>query len=212
MRADLHIHSMHSPDSKTTAEQIIAQCKKAGIDCVAVTDHNTIAGSLEVKRLAPFKVIVSSEIHTSDGEIIGYFLEKEIPKSLSAKETVRLIKEQGGLVGIPHPFDHRSGSGIERSALYEILPDVDIIEVFNARCKSQDLNNMARDLAIKHKLLASAGSDAHTPGEIGRTYVEMPDFTDKEEFLKALAQGKITGHAAPPWVHVQSTWAKIRKR
>jgi predicted metal-dependent phosphoesterase TrpH len=212
MKADLHIHSMHSPDSKTTAEQIIAQCQKFGIDCVAITDHNTIAGSVELKRIAPFKVIVSSEIHTSDGEIIGYFLEKELPKSLSAKETVRLIKEQGGLVGIPHPFDHRSGSGIERSALDEILPDVDIIEVFNARCGSQDLNNMARDLAAKHKLLASAGSDAHTPGEIGRTYVEMPDFADKTGFLQALAQGKITGHASPPWVHVQSTWAKIRKK
>jgi hypothetical protein len=212
MKADLHIHSIHSPDSNSTPEQIIAQCKKTGIDCIAVTDHNTIAGSLEVKRIAPFKVIVSSEIHTSDGEIIGYFLEKEIPKKLSAKETVRLIKKQGGLVGIPHPFDHRSGSGIERSALYEILPDVDIIEVFNARCRSQDLNNMARDLAAKHKLMASAGSDAHTPGEIGKTYVEMPDFTDKTGFLKALAQGKITGHAATPWVHVQSTWAKIRKK
>ena len=212
MRADLHIHSMHSPDSKSTPEQIIAQCQKAGIDCVAITDHNTIAGSLELKRIAPFKVIVSSEIHTGEGEIIGYFLEKEIPKKLSAKETVRLIKEQGGLVCIPHPFDDLRGSAIERSALYEILPEVDIIEIFNARCLYSYHNNMARDLAAKHKLPASAGSDAHTPGEIGRTYVEMPDFVDKEGFLKALAQGKITGHASPPWVHVQSTWAKIRKK
>jgi predicted metal-dependent phosphoesterase TrpH len=212
MRADLHIHSMHSPDSKSTPEQIIAQCQKTGIDCVAITDHNTIAGSLEVKRIAPFKVIVSSEIHTGDGEVIGYFLEKEIPKRLSAKETVRLIKEQGGLVCVPHPFDELRGSAIERNVLYEIIQDVDIIEVFNARCMYSYHNNMARDLAAKRKLLASAGSDAHTLGEIGRTYVEMPDFTDKEGFLKALAQGKIIGHAAPPWVHVQSTWAKIRKK
>jgi predicted metal-dependent phosphoesterase TrpH len=212
MRADLHIHSMHSPDCKTTAEQIIAQCQKAGIDCVAITDHNTIAGSLELKRIAPFKVIVSSEIHTCEGEVIGYFLEKEIPKKLSAKETVRLIKEQGGLVCVPHPFDDLRGSAIERSALYEILPEVDIIEVFNARCLYSYHNTMARDLAAKHKLPASAGSDAHTPGEIGKTYVGMSDFSDKTGFLEALAQGKITGHAAQPWVHVQSTWAKIRKK
>ena len=212
MRADLHIHSMHSPDSKSTPEQIIAQCQKAGIDCVAITDHNTIAGSLELKRIAPFKVIVSSEIHTGEGEVIGYFLEKEIPRKLSAKETVRLIKEQGGLVCIPHPFDDLRGSAIERSALYEILPEVDIIEIFNARCLYSYHNNMARDLAAKHKLPASAGSDAHTLGEIGRTYVEMSDFADKTGFLEALAQGKITGHAAQPWVHVQSTWAKIRKK
>ena len=212
MKADLHIHSMHSPDSKTTAEQIVAQCQKAGIDCVAITDHNTIAGSLELKRIAPFKVIVSSEIHTGEGEVIGYFLEKEIPKRLSAKETVRLIKEQGGLVCVPHPFDDLRGSAIERNVLYEILPEVDIIEVFNARCLYSYHNNLARDLAAKHKLPASAGSDAHTPGEIGRTYVEMSDFEDKTGFLEVLMQGKITGHAAPPWVHVQSTWAKIRKK
>ncbi len=212
MRADLHIHSMCSPDSKTTPEQIVSRCKKVGIDCVAITDHDTIAGAIEVKRIAPFTVIVSSEIHTRDGEIIGYFLEKEIPGKLPVAETVRLIKEQGGLVCVPHPFDGLRGSAIERSALLEILPDVDIIEIFNARCMYRYQNNMARDLAAKHKLPASAGSDAHTLNEIGGTYVEMPDFADKTGFLKALAQGKITGHAAPPWVHAQSTWAKIRKK
>lgn len=212
MKADLHVHSTYSPDSNSTAEQIVAQCQKVGIDCIAVTDHNTIAGALELKRIAPFRVVVGSEIHSGDGEIIGYFLEKEIPKKLPAKETVRLIKAQGGLVCIPHPFDDMRGSAIERHVLYEILPNIDIIEIFNARCLYSYQNNMARDFAAKQKLFASAGSDAHTLNEIGRTYVEMPDFTDKDSFLKALEQGKVTGHAAPPWVHVQSTWTKLRKK
>jgi predicted metal-dependent phosphoesterase TrpH len=211
MRCDLHIHTMHSPDSKTTPEQIIARCKETGIDCIAVTDHNTIAGSLEMKRVAPFKVIVSSEIHTRDGEVIGYFLSEEIPGKLPALETVRLIKQQGGLVCVPHPFDTMRGSAIERHALDEILSVVDIIEVFNARSINRRHNTMARRFAAQHKLTASAGSDAHTPDEIGTTYVEMPDFDGKEGFLKSLAQGKIIGKSSSPLVHLSSTWAKIRK-
>ena len=211
MRCDLHLHTMYSPDSKTTPEQIIAHCKETGIDCIAVTDHDTIKGAVELKRLAPFKVIVSSEIHTRDGEVIGYFLSEEIPGKLSAIETVKLIKQQGGLVCVPHPFDALRGSAIERRALDEILPEVDIIEVFNARSLYRHHNTMARQFADRHKLLASAGSDAHTPDEIGTTYVEMPDFEGKDDFLKALAQGNIVGQPSSPLVHMRSTWARIRK-
>ena len=211
MRCDLHIHTRYSPDSKTTPEQVISRCKETGIDCIAVTDHNTIAGSVELKRLAPFEVIVSSEIHTKDGEVIGYFLSEEIPGKLSALETVRLIKQQGGLVCVPHPFDVLRGSAIERRALDEILSEVDIIETFNARSFYRRYNTMARRFAAQHKLPSSAGSDAHTPDEIGKTYVEMPNFDGKEGFLKALAEGKITGKSSSPLVHLSSTWAKIRK-
>jgi len=211
MRCDLHTHSMYSPDSKTTPEQIISRCKETGIDCIAVTDHDTIAGAVELKRVAPFKVIVSSEIHTRDGEVIGYFLSEEIPGKLPALETVKLIRQQGGLVCVPHPFDVLRGSAIERQALDEILPEVDIIEIFNARSIRRRHNAMARQFAAQHKLLASAGSDAHTPVEIGRTYVEMPDFDGKDGFLASLAQGKIVGHYSSILVHINSTWTRIRK-
>jgi len=211
MRCDLHIHTMYSPDSKTTPDQIVSRCKKVGIDCIAVTDHNTIAGALKMQRVAPFKVIVGSEIHTKDGEVIGYFLSEDIPGKLPVLETVRLIKKQGGLVCVPHPFDTLRGSAIERSSLDEILPEVDIIEIFNARSIYRHQNTMARQFAVQHNLLASAGSDAHTPDEIGRTYVEMPEFDGKDGFRNALAQGKIVGHSSSLWVHISSSWAKIRK-
>lgn len=211
IRCDLHIHSMYSPDSKTTPEQIISRCKETGIDCIAVTDHNTIKGSIDLKRLAPFKVIVSSEIHTRDGEVIGYFLSEEIPGKLPALETVKLIKQQGGLVCVPHPFDRLRGSAIERSALDEILHEVDIIEIFNARSFYRRFNTMARRFALQHKLPASAGSDAHTPDEIGTTYVEMPDFDGKDGFLESLAHGRIVGKSSSPLVHLNSTFARIRK-
>jgi predicted metal-dependent phosphoesterase TrpH len=210
IRADLHIHTIYSGDSKSRLEQIIARCNDVGINCIAVTDHNTIAGAVKVQQMAPFKVIVGEEIHTASGEVIGYFMTQEIPGRLPVAETVRRIKEQGGLVAVPHPFDRLRGSAIQRPALESILPDVDIIEVLNARSFLKHYNAMAERFAQKHGLVASAGSDAHTLGEIGRTYVEMPDFDSRDDFLKALAQGKIMGQVSPRIVHLKSTWAKLK--
>ena len=210
IKADLHIHSAYSGDSRSQPEQIVAHCNAIGINCIAVTDHNTIAGALEIQKLAPFKVITGEEIHTSSGEVIGYYLYEEIPKGLPVKETVRRIKEQGGLVGIPHPFDQLRGSSIRVRALEGILPEVDIIEVLNARCILHRSNLKAGRFAVEHGLLASAGSDAHTIDEIGSAYVEMPDFDSQDEFLEALSSGKIVGKLSSRWVHLRSSWAKIR--
>jgi predicted metal-dependent phosphoesterase TrpH len=211
IQADLHLHTIYSGDSRSQVEQIIARCNKVGINCIAVTDHNTIAGAMEMRKIAPFKVIVGEEIHTASGEVIGYFMTQEIPGRLPVAETVRRIKEQGGLVAVPHPFDRLRGSAIQRSALEGILPDVDIIEILNARSILQRYNTMAEQLARKHGLAASAGSDAHTLGEIGAAYVEMPDFNGKDDFLQALRQGKIMGQVSPRIVHLKSTLAKIRR-
>jgi predicted metal-dependent phosphoesterase TrpH len=211
IRADLHLHTIYSGDSRSQLEQVIARCSDVGINCIAVTDHNTIAGAVEIRKIAPFKVIVGEEIHTSNGEVIGYFLTQEIPGRLSVAETVRRIREQGGLVAVPHPFDRLRGSAIQRPALEAILPDIDIIEVLNARSILKRYNAMAERFARKHGLVASAGSDAHTLGEIGRAYVEMPDFDGRDSFLKALAQGKIMGQVSPRIVHLKSTLAKIRR-
>jgi predicted metal-dependent phosphoesterase TrpH len=211
IKADLHIHTIYSGDCNTSLEQTIDRCLDVGMDCIAVTDHNTIAGAVELKRIAPFTVIVGNEIETSTGEVIGYFLVEEIPKGLPAAETARIIKEQGGLVCIPHPFDRLRRSTIQRQTLEEILPFIDIIEVLNSRLLLQRHVIMAERFAKDHRLLASAGSDAHMPGHIGTAYVEMPQFSDKDQFLTALAEGKIRGRRSNPWSHVGSTWAKLGK-
>ena len=211
IRADLHVHTIYSGDCNTSLEQTVARCLDIGIDCIAVTDHNTIAGAVELKRIAPFAVIVGNEIETSTGEVIGYFLEEEIPKGLPAAETARMIKEQGGLVCIPHPFDRLRRSTIHRQTLEELLPFIDIIEVLNSRLLLQRHVIMAERFAQAHGLLVSAGSDAHMPGHIGTAYVEMPQFSDKDQFLTALAEGKSRGRRSNPWAHVGSTWAKLGK-
>jgi predicted metal-dependent phosphoesterase TrpH len=211
IKADLHIHTIYSGDCNTSLERIIARCLEVGINCIAITDHNTIAGALEMKRIAPFQVIVGDEIETSTGEIIGYFLSEEIPRGLPAEETARMIKEQGGLVCIPHPFDRLRRSTIHRQSLEELLPYIDIIEVLNSRLLLNRYSIMAERFAQAHRLPASAGSDAHTPGQIGTAYVEIPEFNGRDQFLTALAQGRVMGRRATPWAHFGSTWVKLGK-
>lgn len=211
IKADLHIHTTYSMDCAMTLEQIIARCLKIGINCLAITDHNTIAGALRMKEIAPFPIIVGEEILTSGGEIIGLFLSQEIPSKLSIEETISLIKAQDGLVCIPHPYDRLRLSMFRNQVFESIMPEVDIIEVFNARSLSPNSSARARHLVRKYDKLASAGSDAHTPSEIGNAYVEIPEFNGKDEFLASLAQGKISGNKSSPTVHFASTWARLRK-
>jgi predicted metal-dependent phosphoesterase TrpH len=212
IKADLHIHTVYSMDCTMSLEQIIARCLKVGINCLAVADHNAIAGALKMKEIAPFFIIVSEEILTLDGEIIGMFLSQEIPSKLSMEETIARIKAQDGLVCIPHPCDRLRLSVFRDQVFEHIMPEVDIIEVFNARSLSPGSSIRARQLAQKYGKLASAGSDAHTPPEIGNAFVEMPEFNSKEEFLTSLAKGKIFGNKSKPTVHFSSIWARFKKR
>lgn len=193
-------------------EQIIDRSLKIGINCLAVTDHTTIEGALRLKEIASFPIIVGEEILTTGGEIIGLFLTTEIPGGLSPEETVRRIKSQGGLVCIPHPYDALRLSASRDSMFESLMPEIDIIEVFNARCLLPSATDKAWQLAQKYGKPMSAGSDAHSPQEIGNAYVEMPPFSDKETFITSLGQGKIGGSRSSPIVHFHSTWARLKKQ
>ena len=213
LKADFHIHSHFSPDSEMSPERIVARCLQAGLDCIAVTDHNSIEGSLAVRRLAPFMVIVGEEVGSADGEITGLFLQEAIPRGLPAVETARRIKAQGGLVSIPHPFDRFRREVISRRALDEVLGYIDIVEVFNARNSMDADNRKANEFAREHGLLASAVTDSHTPMELGRTYVELPDFDGTPDgFKEALAGARLVARRISPLIHVATTLTKIKKR
>jgi len=160
-------------------------------------------------EMAPDLVIVGEEIRTSVGEIIAYFLEEEVPKGLPLQEAIARVREQGGVVGVPHPLDRLRREAMGLTRLLTVIEQVDMLEVFNARTVFPSDNRRARDLARERGLLATAGSDAHIPCEIGRAYVEMPAFNDKDEFLRSLAQGQIVGHLTSPLIHLASTWAKL---
>jgi hypothetical protein len=192
-------------------EQIVERCLKLGINCIAVADHNTIAGALKLREIASFKIIVAEEILTPVGEIMGLFLSEKISQGLSPQETISRIRSQGGLVAIPHPFGRSLPWNANMLTSTEILPQVDIIETFNSRTPFSSSIAKARKLAEEQGKAASAGSDAHTLGEIGQAYVEMPEFDGPDDFLNSLAQGKIFGQKSSYLAHFASTWARIRK-
>jgi len=213
LKADLHVHTRYSKDSTSPTEKVVQRCIELGINCVAITDHDCIGGALEVKGIAPFKVIVGEEVLTSSGEIIGLFLTEEIPPHLSAKETVARIKSQGGLVCIPHPFDRfRPHSRLHRDALERIMPDVDLVEVFNSRTLLKRDIARAVELARSYGLPGTAGSDAHVTQEIGRAYIEIPEFNDAGQFKTALLQGVISGRRTSPLIHLYNVRNRLIKR
>jgi hypothetical protein len=202
LKADLHVHTRYSEDSLSPPEKIVQHCLKVGINCLAITDHDEISGAFEVKRIAPFKVIVGEEILTNRGEIIGYFLSEKIPPRLSPEETVAQIKAQGGLACIPHPFDRfRSGAKLRNHTLEKIIANIDLIEVFNSRTMLLRDSARALELARRHDLPATAGSDAHIVQEVGSTYMEIPEFNDAEQFRQALRQGQVFGHRTSFFIH-----------
>ena len=213
LKVDLHTHTHFSPDSEATPEAIVARCLEVGLGCIAVTDHNTIDGALAVQRLAPFPIIVGEEIRSADGEIIGLFLQEPVPRGLPAAETARLIKAQGGLVSIPHPFDRFRRAVIGEAGLREVLPYADIVEVFNARNTFESSDRRAAALAQRHGLLRSAVSDAHTPYELGRAYVEMREFDlTPNDLIAALAEGRPAGLRTTPLIHCLTTMTKLKRR
>ncbi|MFC2000369.1 PHP domain-containing protein [Chloroflexota bacterium] len=211
LKADLHIHTEYSFDCATSLQTIIHRCQKKGVGCVAVADHGTIVGALKLKEIAPFIVVVAEEVLTPMGEIMGMFLTEEVPSGISVDEAIARIKEQGGLVCLPHPFDYVRGLNQKLQTMESLASHVDVVEVYNARALpiiSSD--RKARRFAQQHGLLCSAGSDAHTPGEIGHAYVEMPEFSTSEEFRVALAQGMIRGRRSCPTVHALSMWQTMK--
>ncbi len=211
LKADLHIHTKYSMDCNSNLEDIISRCLKVGINCIAIADHGNIEGALQLQNMAPFKVIIAEEILTPKGEIMGMFLKESIPSGLSLDEAIRRIKAQNGLINVPHPFDNFRGSGLGNH-IEEISDRVDVVEVFNARSPFPWGQSRARAFADKYNLPASAGSDAHTINEIGKTFIEMPTFDDSNGFLESLAKGEIHGHRTNPLCHFRSLWARLNKQ
>ncbi len=221
MKADLHTHTICSKDSLTRPADLVVACVRRGVDVVAVTDHNAIAGALAAREVAEQMraagqeaplVIVGEEIMTTAGEIMGLFLSEFIPPGLSPQETIQGIREQGGFVTVPHPFDRLRRGPMMTRVLEVIWPHIDAIETRNARTTFVSDNERARAFAVGHGLLQTAGSDAHISGEVGRCFVELPSFDDVEGFRQALARGTIGGRPSSPLIHLHSTFARLRKR
>jgi len=212
VRADLHIHTKYSVCSSISIKSLIKACKRRGIDYVAITDHNTISGAIEADKSASrtgIKVIIGEEIRTRGGEIIGLFLNEKIKPHFSPEETVDRIKEQGGIVYVPHLFDRLRRSRLKVNDDDNFWKKVDIIEVFNSRCLFSADNVAAKSFARKLEKIYGAGSDAHTELEIGNSFVLIDDFNSTRTFLRSLKKGRIVGTKSPLFVHAFTKILKI---
>ncbi len=214
LRLDLHVHTRFSKDSAAPIASVVNRCQRAGLGPVAVTDHGTIRGALEVRSIAPFPVIIGEEIKSTAGDIIGLFLRQQVPGGLSPLETVRRVKDQGGVVVVPHPFCRLRPSALDDQALLEILPLVDLIEGYNARTVLPGDNNRGLAFAREHSLPTVACSDAHSALELGSTYTEVP----AEEFdgtpqglVRAVRAGQMVGRRPNPLLLLAPGYAKLRK-
>ncbi len=189
---DLHMHTDHSYDCATPVEVLLAEARSRGLGAIAVTDHNEISGALDARAKAQgVKVIVAEEVKTADqGEVIGLFIERKIERGKTLQETIAEIKRQGGLVYVPHPFD-RMHSVPDYEHLLDVLDDVDAIEVFNPRVAITEYNEEALRFALKYRIPAGAGSDAHVPQGLGSVRIRMRDFDGPEEFMESLRDADI---------------------
>ena len=178
-----------------------------------MTDHNTIDGALEAHRLAPDLVIVGEEIETeTGGELIAYFVQETVPPHLPIQETIHRLREQGAVISISHPLDSLRGSALGEKVTLEIIEQVDALEVFNARCLRAADNARAVELAVRYGKAVTAGSDAHTLGEVGRGYLTLPPFNDTPEaFLGSLIKATPGGRLSGIWPHFLSTFAKLNR-
>ena len=187
--ADLHMHTNWSHDCSIEPAALVEHAESEGLGAIAVTDHNVFGGALETVELArgrPLVVVPGEEIKTDrDGEVIGLFLREEIPRGMSFADTVAAIREQEGVVYVPHPFD-RMHAIPAPATLHGHLPEIDVLEVYNARLLFEAYNDEALRFARKYGLLQGAGSDAHVLPGVGTGGLRMRRFDGPEEFLLSL--------------------------
>ncbi len=197
---DLHNHTFHSYDAQNRLADYERAHRQGRVDVVAMTDHNTIAGALELREQATFPVIVGQEIDTADGELIGLFLETAVPPGLPAAETAERIRAQGGLVYLQHPF-YRIVHGRMRAEAREQLRGrglIDVVEAANGGPLAAADNARALAWARACGLPHAASSDAHEPAAIGTCVSSIPAAAVTAASLPGLLRAGTTVDRRPP--------------
>lgn len=207
---DLHCHTSASFDSLADPAKVVAAAASRGLTHLIVTDHDRIEGALQAREAAPagLTVIIGEEVKTADGDLICAFLERAIEPGLPADETIAAAREQGALVGIPHPFDRFRGSLSKSARLEALAPLVDWVEVHNARLVGSG-NEEAAAFARSHERPGVAVSDAHSVMEVGVAYTALDaDPSTPDGLLAALAGAElIVGRAT----YAVRLWTPIAK-
>ena len=192
IRLETHCHTKFSKDSLLPFTLLYLKCKLCGISCIAITEHNNIIGATKFKeycrkRKSNLCVIVGEEIMTESGEVIGLYLKKEIPQGLSFEETIAQIREQKGIVYVPHPYDEkRNKTVLKEECIKRFAPVIDCIECHNGRNISPLYDEKQQEIATKYGITKVIGSDAHTFLEIGRNYMNVESVPDTPEKFRSV--------------------------
>lgn len=202
--AEFHCHTVYSIDSSNCIPRLLETARERGIARLAITDHNTIQGAQIAQEMDPELVVVGEEILTTRGELLAYYLQEPVPAGLPPLQAVERLKVQGAFIAVPHPMDRRR-HGWQLPDLLEILPDVDALEVFNARCLHAIINQRAKEFAEEREIPGIAGSDAHSLVELGLAVVHMPPFDSAQELRAAVQSGVIEGRLLSPLDHFKAS-------
>lgn len=209
-----HVHTKYSPDSDLSIDKLYRELKKRKVTGIAITDHNTIGGAVEFQKKYGDKIytVIGEEIMTSGGEIIGLFLKKEIPMSLTPCETIIEIKKQNGLVYIPHPFDQkRYKTCLKYQHIIRNAKDIDMIEVFNGRTVNDADNRKALELSEKLNKMVIYGSDAHSSYELKFNNSTFNGVITRDNMMEELKSIKILNKRTNRLIHKYTIYIKIKK-
>jgi predicted metal-dependent phosphoesterase TrpH len=211
---DLHCHTSASFDSLASPRAVVRAAAARGLTHLAITDHDRIDGALEARDHAPdgLVVIVGEEIRTAEGDLIAAFIERAVPPGLPATEAIAAVREQGGLVGIPHPFDRFRGSLLRDARMASLAPLVDWVEAYNARLLGGG-NDRAAAFAAATGLPGIAVSDAHSVLEVGVAYAALSgDPSTPAGLLAALSAIELVPGRASVVVRALTPVAKLVQR
>jgi predicted metal-dependent phosphoesterase TrpH len=226
-KADLHVHSTYS-DGTATVPDVLARAAAVGLDLIAITDHDTLRGALEARRLARdfgVDVIVGEEVSTRDGHLLALFIEQELPPHRPATETIAAVHAQGGLCIAAHPYDWASASlGQAYGSVFGASPTVDhpwhtwrvdALEVFNASLAwpRGACNRIALDVAQALNIATVGGSDAHSWATIGRGYTVFPGHS-ADDLRRAILSNTVDWHGAC-WSaadYLEVGWLSVQQR
>jgi predicted metal-dependent phosphoesterase TrpH len=212
---DLHCHTNASFDSLSDPGSVVRAAATRGLTHLAITDHDRIDGALRARDAAPagLQVIVGEEVRTADGDLIALFLEHAVEPHRPARETIEAIRAQGGLVGIPHPFDKFRGSMLKDPRLEAMAQLVDWVETHNARVVGGSGNERAQEFAREMGLPGVAVSDAHSVLEVGVAYTALDsDPSTPEGLLAALTKVELVPGRASYIVRTLTPVAKLINR
>jgi predicted metal-dependent phosphoesterase TrpH len=215
---DLHCHTRASFDCLSSPASVVRAAASRGLTHLAITDHETVSGALEARDIAreqapELTVLVGEEVRTREGDLIAMFIERAVPRGMSVSETIAAIREQGGLVGVPHPFDRYRGSLLRALEGSPFEAPVDWIEIHNARVMVGDGNAHAAAYAADHGLPGVAVSDAHSVLEVGVAYTALDgDPSTADGLLAALPTAELIGGRASYFVRLITPMAKAVQR